>query len=403
MSMRLSYLLLAKDRPETVRGTIARIEQITRLPREQWEIQLVDNGICEQNLKTIREQFPGVRMIHGSRRGRAPTLSQAITACTGTYIMPLFDDICPESTSALASFVKHIHADREIGAVAGTVNLPDGSTQGPALPSLVKLGATCFRKSVFDRIGKIPALAGSALDYFLSFKILAGGLRIDRREDILFQSSAELAIEASDDDSIDLENLPDAGEMVDLLMLARRYLPEKLAGIYWRDWSMKYRALAARAKRRKSAELAMFRARVRSLVGGHEPMSSDVIESVFGFRQQAASIGDWARRSSVWRIVLANFSDNIWAVYNACRSSGLQMRCIADSNRAFEDLKYFDLPIVPASRAFEGGGIDGVIVTASDSSQIESTFRSVRAHFHGPILKLWQTPRAATHAQALAA
>lgn len=403
MSMRLSYLLFAKDRPETVRGTIGRLEQITRLPREQWEIQLVDNGICAQDLTAIQEQFPGVRTIRGPRHGRAPTLSQAIAACSGTYLIPLFDDICPASTQALASFVKHIHADRSIGAVTGTVNLPDGSMHGPALPGLVKLGATCFRKSVLDRIGKIPSLAGSALDYFLSFRILAAGLRIDRREDVLFQSSVEGPIEESDSDSIDGENVPDAAEMVDLLMIARRYLPKKLARIYWRDWSMKYRALAAEAKDKKAAELAIYRARLRSLVCGHEPVSDEVIESVFGFRQQAAMIGDWARRSSVWRVVLANFSDNIWAVYNACRSSGLQMRCIAEHNLAFEDLKYFDLPIAPASRAFEGGGIDGVIVTASDSSQIEATFRSVRAHFHGPILKLWQTPRAATHAQAMAA
>jgi hypothetical protein len=128
-----------------------------------------------------------------------------------------------------------------------------------------------------------------------------------------------------------------------------------------------------------------------------------VIESIFGLRRHAAMIGDWARRGSVWRVTLADFSDNLWATYNACRSSGLQIRCIADNNKAFENLSYRDLPIVTAARAFEGGGIDGVILTGTDPSTIGANFKSVRNHFHGPILRLCQTPREATHAQAVAA
>ena len=148
--------------------------------------------------------------------------------------------------------------------------------------------------------------------------------------------------------------------------------------------------------------LARFRS-VKQSISPPEPVSPEVVESVFSFRRHAAMIGDWARRGSVWHVILADFSDNIWATFNACRSSGLQMRCIADNDPAFENLSYRDLPIVPANRAFEGGGIDGVILTTTDSTKIEPNFKSLRNHFRGPILRLCQSPRPATHAQAAAA
>jgi hypothetical protein len=142
---------------------------------------------------------------------------------------------------------------------------------------------------------------------------------------------------------------------------------------------------------------------LRRAVPPPDPVSSEVIETVFGLRRHAAAIGDWARRGSVWRVILADFSDNLWAAYNACRSTGLQMRCLADNNPAYENLAYRDLPIVPPNRAFEGGGIDGVILTTTDPAKLESNFKSLRHHFHGPILRLHHPPKQATHAHPLAA
>jgi hypothetical protein len=132
-------------------------------------------------------------------------------------------------------------------------------------------------------------------------------------------------------------------------------------------------------------------------------MSRESVEDLFEYRRHNTMIGDWARRNSVWRVVLADFSENIWATFNACRSTGLQMRCISDNNPAFDKLVYRDLPIVPAGRAFEGGGIDGVIITTSDPAKIEPTVKQIRNHFHGPILRLSQTVKTATRAQATAA
>ncbi len=169
---------------------------------------------------------------------------------------------------------------------------------------------------------------------------------------------------------------------------------------------MRYKALAAHAGQSRAATAGIWSARLRSLMQvftAPDPISRQAIETVFEYRRHADMIGDWARRNSVWRVVLAEFSDNIWATYNACRSNGLQMRCISDDHRAFDKLVYRDLPIVPANRAFEGGGIDGVVITNSDPAQIEPQFKILRNYFHGPILRLCQLPKQATRAQASAA
>jgi hypothetical protein len=249
------------------------------------------------------------------------------------------------------------------------------------------MGATCFRKTILDKIDGIPSFEGSAADYDVTFRLLGTRSSIAHREDIVFFSEA-----AQEDPKLS------AGEIANQLAVARWYLPAKLAAIYWEDWSLRYKALYKGAGR-----VALLRARmqgVKQMLAAPDPVSPEVLETVFGFRSQAASIGDWARRESVWRVVLADFGDNIWATYNACRSSGLQMRCIADNNRAFENLVYRELPIVHTDRAFEGGGIDGVIITSPDALHIDAALRSIRIHFHGPILRLWQTARPATHAVA---
>jgi hypothetical protein len=375
--MRLTYFLTQTNRQLAIRPTLAHLCEITPLSPGQWEICIAHE--TDSTIEYIRAEFPNSHIIH------APTPA----ACSGQYVIPLGQNTLPADRMTLSATLSHLDANAEVGAVVGRFTA--GASQ-PALPTLVQCGASAFRKSLLERVGGLSTLRGPAADYDLSFRILAAGARIDHREDILFQTEPATA--------------PGMHEIADLLGIARRFLPENLSQIYWHDWAKKYKALAAHSGKKPAGHLAPLLARfnsVKKTFSPPDPVSPEVIESVFGFRRHAAMIGDWARRASVWRVILADLSDNIWATFNACRSNGLQMRCLADNDPAFENLSYRDLPIVPANRAFEGGGIDGVILTTTDPSKIESNFKSLRNHFHGPILRLCQTPRPATHAQAIAA
>jgi hypothetical protein len=375
--MRLSYLLTPTNRPQAIRGILARLCEITTLPPGQWEICIA--GESDAAINYIRNEFPAPRILRGA----------TAAACSGQYIVPLGENNLPIDAITVSSILSHLDSNPDVGAVVGKFT---NTISRPSLPTLVQFGATGFRRTLLERIGGLSPLRGSAADYDLSFRILSANSRIDHREDILFQS--------------DPRKSPGLHEIADLLGIARRYLPENLSEIYWQDWAKKYKALAAHSKKKSAGRLAPLLARVRAIkqsISPPEPVSSEIIETVFGFRRHAALIGDWARRSSVWRVILADFSENIWATYNACRSSGLQMRCLADNDPAYDKQSYRDLPIVPANRAFEGGGIDGVILTSTDPTTIEANFKSLRNFFPGPILRLCQTPRQATHAQATAA
>ena len=385
--LRLSYLLTARHRPGAVRNILSHLCGITPLPRGQWEVCLGHETLAGGSGESIRAEFPNVCL---------PAKDEPIAACSGQYIIPLGEHSGPSDGAALRSILSHLDSDPTIGAVVGKLLMPDGSIEGPALPSLVKLGASCFRKSVVDRIGGFPAMGGSAADYDLSFRILAPD----------FASTAGKTLSLKAWPKPRTRPLPPPPKSPSSLRwrigIFRQNCGKSIGRIGRRNTVPWPHTAGTNCAGHLAVLLACLRS-IRQIISAADPVTQDVLESVFAFRKQAVKIGDWARRGSVWRVVLADFTDNVWATYNACRSTGLQMRCLADNNPAFENLSYRDLPIVPANRAFEGGGIDGVILTSFEPDRIESNFKSLRNYFHGPILRLCQTTRQATHVTAVAA
>jgi hypothetical protein len=381
MGLRLSYYLTADMGIEAVAGACAWLTNITPMKPEQWEIRLAKKPTGDPAAWDVLSEFPNLKI---------PQETQSVAACEGRYVIPLQKDSRPSGDAAIKAMLIQLEKDSSLAAVVAKLVTSEGAAHSPALPSLAHMGATCFRKSVLDKIDGLPAFGGAAADYDVTFRILSTRNSIARREDIIFFTDAG-----------ETDAAPSANDIANQLAVAHWYLPPKLARIYWDDWAMRLKALGKRA-----GQWAVIRARmngIKQMLAAPDPVSDEVTESVFGFRAQAAAIGEWARRGSVWRVVLADFGDNLWTSFNACRSSGLQMRCVADNNSAFEKLTYRELPIVHANRAFEGGGIDGVIVTDAEPGRIDATYKSIRNHFHGPILRLWQTPRQATHAEAQAA
>jgi hypothetical protein len=358
MKMRFSYILTHDSLQTAIRAPLAHLCEITRFPKDQWEIGLAST--TDATLEYIRTEFPGFQIVHAAE-------------CSGQFVLPLAENDLPDSKKTLSVLLSPLAHDTNISAVVGKPNAH--------LPTLVTRGATAFRRTALERAGGLSVYSGPAADYDLTFRLLTAGGRIEHRSDAVFQSPPEIA----------QEHAPDAREIESLLAVAKRYLPEHLSQIYWQDWARKYKAIAAQAGKKREGSLAMLLSRLRTVTQAmtdSDPVSPDVLETVFTYRRHAAAIGNWARHASVWRVILGDYSDNLWATYNACRSSGLQMRCVADNNHCFDGVSYRDLPIVHAKRAFEGGGIDGVILTATDAQKIESSYKSLRSHFQGPILKL---------------
>jgi hypothetical protein len=385
--MRLSYIVTASNYQaalEMVRFASAN----TPLPAEQWEAWVVESAFNDQPAAALPADLPNVRGPVAANR--------ALAVCNGQYVLDVHSDIEPADGSTITSLLTHLDSDAQIGAVTGRLSGERGGIGACWLPTLQARGAACFRKSVLDRVGGFSTLSGRAGEYDLTFRIVDAGFRVDHRDEIVFQ--ARPATTPGEPGPVEIRD-----QIRDMLTVAARLLPGRLSEIYWHDWKMRYTALAVHAGQSRPAAAGTWTARLRRLMQimtAPDAVGRQAIEAVFEYRRHSDMVGDWARRNSVWRVVLADFSDNIWATYNACRSNGLQLRCISDENPAFHKLVYRDLPIVPAKAAFEGGGIDGVIVTNSDPARIEPQVEAVRRYFHGPILRLAQSTELVATAHA---
>jgi GT2 family glycosyltransferase len=401
--MKLSFVIISYNRRQRLLDTLARVVRRTLLPADQWEIIVVDNASSDGTPDAVAQYFPKVKLIRNSKNEGMCARNRGIAQATGQYVIALDDDSYPADGRTTSTALAFMDKNPAVGAVTGKVVLPGGGQEATALPGVFIGCAVCFRKAVLERVGGFRReFFRQAEEYDLSFRIWIDGFRVERREEIIFKHAKT----ADPDGRADA--VVQAMDLRNNLIIAQRFLPGDLRRVYWEDWQQRYAAMARHGGNRAAARKAMRSAwlwRWRDMLGGGRmALPPAALESIFGFRRQSAKIGAWSRRANVWRVVLAGFSKNMWATYNACLSSGLQLRCVADENPAFEGLEYHGLPIVPNRRAFEGGGIDGVVVTNVNPAQVDAQAAAVRRAFKGPVLTLVEPGRAvATATKAVAA
>jgi GT2 family glycosyltransferase len=394
--VKLSYVIISHNRKPTLLKTIERLQAVTPLPRTQWETWVVDNASTDGSADAVQQKFPHVHLLRNKTNQGMYARNHAFAKCSGKYVISLDDDSYPADQRSVNLMLSHMDSNPSTGALVGRVILPDDSLEGPALPGILMGGASCLRKSVLDATGGFrKEFFRQAEEYDLSFRIWRGGWRVERCEQAVFEHEKVSGAGRP-------SPLVSALDLRNNLIIAQRFLPEKLRRIYWDDWRQRYTALA----RGKASSLEIFQAlnsariwSLRDQFSGRPELEESALENIFQFRRQAALIGDWARRNSVWRVVLGDFSKNIFAAYNAARGCGLQIRCIADDNPAFEDIEYRGLPIVETHKAFEGGGIDGVILTNINPAQIDARYQILNQIFPGPVLRLWRPPQEATQVE----
>jgi hypothetical protein len=386
--MKLSYIINTDPTRDTLKNTLAILSQLA--PPEAVETWVVDNGLKPESRIPLEQQFPAVKWIKPQLNLLKSPIAEAIQRAAGKYILLLNDDTHPAQTAALKATVRHLEDNPQAGAVVGRLELENGKIEMPEFATLMVTGATCLRGNAILRAGGYPSgLSVRAADYDLSLRIWNTGYRIDRRHDIPFTGQYPLP-----------------ATNIEQLVVINRYLPANLRRIYGRDWMMRYKALAAQNGNRTAALKELFTIRVRSIReawAGREEIGSAAIEGLFNLRRQAEIVGNWARLASVWRVVVAGFSENLYAAFNACQRSGLQIRCVADNHPAFANLDYRGALIVPVQQAFDGGGIDGVVVTSLGQTETERQIRAIRRTFRGPILRLWEPPNFATNVQVQSA
>ena len=385
--MKLSYVIISHNRRQRLLETLPRLTRRTPLPADQWETIVVDNASADGTADAVAQQFPQVKLIRNSKNEGMYARNRGIAQSQGQYVITLDDDSYPADGRTIPTCAG-VYGRQACGGSGNGKGRIAGWPPGGAGTA----GRLHRMRGLFSQVdpgsrGRIPAGVfppGGGIRSELPHLGRRIARRTSRRHPLQARQNRRRHQPFGGDgpgdgfaEQSDYRAAFSAGRFAKDLLGG---LGAALRGTGAAQWS-------ARGGAQGDALGVVVALRDRVL-GGRMPLPPAAIDSIFRFREQSAKIGAWARRENVWRVVLAGFSKNMWASFNGCLSSGLQLRCVADENPAFDGLAYRGLPIVPNRRAFEGGGIDGVVVTTVNPAQVEAHAAAVRRTFKGPILKL---------------
>src|SRR3989442_842392 len=234
--MKLSYVIITRNRRDALLNTLAKLEQNTGLSRRSWETIVVDNASDDGSPEAVAKKFRSAKIILLSENEGMPARNHGFKKARGRYVCMLDDDSYPEE-GAIAKSIGHLEHNPKSAGVVGRVVLPDGSFEGPALPCVLLGGASVVRKAVLDQTGGFsPEFFRQAEEYDLSFRILRLGYAIERFEDVVFRHDKVPGGRSS--------ALVHRMDLRNNLILVERFLPKSLRRAYRHDWVRRYSALA---------------------------------------------------------------------------------------------------------------------------------------------------------------
>ena len=381
--MKLSYVIVTRNRRDALLQTLARLEENTHLPRRSWEAVVVDNASDDGSPEAVAKQFRTARVVRLPENEGMPGRNHGFRVARGKYVALLDDDSHPLGR-AIPSSIAYLEKQPKTAAVVGRVELPSGATEAPAMPCVLLGGASVIRKSALDQVGGFsPEFFRQAEEYDLSFRILRAGHAIERFEDVVFRH-----------EKVTGGRSPALVHRMDLrnnLILVERYLPKSLRRPYRHDWVRRYTALARHDGEASAAKTGLYEALVwsrRERAVGRQTLDDATLEVIFGFRAQAEAVAAWKAAHGVRRVVLADFSKNTYATYAACRAASLEILAVADDRPAFDGMIYRNLPVVPTSE-LNALAPDGVVISTTNPAQVAARAAQLKQSFAGPVLTLW--------------
>ena len=152
------------------------------------EVIVVDDGSPAESLSALLPFQEKIKIISQENKGQSEARNTGIRAARGTLIAILDqDDLWPKNH--LAVMIPYLLPETEYDFVRGMVDHfkinSDGSREssGPIFWEML-LGASLFRRSVFDRAGLFDASMREGEDLDWSLRLRESGCREKRIEDI---------------------------------------------------------------------------------------------------------------------------------------------------------------------------------------------------------------------------
>jgi GT2 family glycosyltransferase len=383
--MKLSYVIITRNRRDRLLKSLRILLETTPLAEGTWETLVVDNASDDDTPAAVRRKFPDVRVIELDENEGMPARNHGIARSAGRYIAFLDDDSYPAGDT-VTSAVRYLSRHAQTAALVARVVLPSGDLEAPAFPGVTLGGASIVRKSVLDQVGGFaPEFFRQAEEYDLSFRIWNAGYKIERFEDLVFRHDKEPGGRNSAAiHQFDLRNN---------LILVERYLPRNLRGVYRADWIRRYATIAIEEGHRDAVKTALREARVwarREALVGRKTLSSTALEHLFDLQRQADAVRAWSKREGkMSRVVIADFSKNIYATYRACRLENLEVVAIVDPRHAFAATCYRGVPILADADA-QPLRPDGIVLSTVNPALVDSRIDRLRETFKCSILRLWE-------------
>lgn len=383
--MLLSYIIVTHNRRDALLQTLSILHRQTPLAREQWEAWVIDNASTDGSADRVAGAYPEVRLIRNATNQGVGARSQAFGEARGKYIVLLDDDSYPVGDAVLRS-IDHLERTPGTGAVVGRVLLPDGGEEACAMPGVMLSGAVCLRKAVLDQVGGFaPEFFRKAGEYDLSFRMWQAGHAVERFEDIVYRHDKVMTGRSS--------ALAHRMDLRNNLILAERYLPRSLRSAYRADWLKRYAAMARHAGQHETVSRAIAEARDwagRERAAGRSTLRPAIVEMLFELEAQRTAVDRWALHRRAERVVIADFSKNLYATWAACETLGLEVLAIADNHPAYRGLSYRGIPIVSDAYALAADH-DGVILSNVNPAQAPARAAQVREVFGTDPLTLYQS------------
>jgi len=391
--MKLSYVIVTRNRREALLQTLARLEADTGLDRHEWEVFVVDNASEDDSIDAVAEQFPQTRIISLTENEGVPARNHAIAPASGKYLAFLDDDSYP-LPGAIPASLSYLSRRPKTAALVARVILPTGEAEAPAMPAITIGGASIIRRSVMEQVGGFdPSFIRQAEEYDLSCRIWQAGYRIERFEDICFGHDKVPGGRSSElTRRMDLRNN---------LIVVERYLPRAMRSAYRRDWLERYTLLGLHEGFDDAMKETVREVRLHAREEarrGRRTIDAAALEAIFEWDNQAKRVAQWSKCAGVKRVAIADVGKNIFATYRACRVGGLLIASVLENHPAFENRKYRGIQIVSHANADESS-FDGIVLSNINPAQVEKRSQALEARFKIPILKLW-TPRLLSEIQS---
>jgi N-acetylglucosaminyl-diphospho-decaprenol L-rhamnosyltransferase len=392
--MKISYVIITRNRRERLLATLARLEENTPLLQNAWETIVVDNASEDGSVAAVRSAFPDVRTIGLTSNEGMPARNHAFAQARGEFLISLDDDSYP-APGAIEIALKYLASRPLTAALTARAVLPDGKWEASAFPRVILGGACVLRRSAILKVGGFPAeFFRQAEEYDLSFRLWKAGYTVEREEALIFRHDKSPGGRSSAlTHQMDLRNN---------LILVERYLPASLRSEYRHDWIRRYCAIA----RNDGCEIAMADAlrdarqwAKRERATGRQTLPPLLVEKLFDLEKQGDLVRQWKRQHAIRRVAIADFSKNYFATWRACTLAGLEIAALADDRAAFAGMSHRGVPIVPISQTVRRS-IDGIVLSNINPAQIDDRLDDLRNAFPGPILRLWNPKPAAGVADA---